>query len=676
MPKIKTIFKSLETPIIILLFGSLAYLTQINGWGFYKDDWHLIWAGHTQGLSGIIQLFTLDRPFMGVLYAITYKFLGESVLFWQLFAFLVRMLSALSFWWLVKMIWKDRRHLVLVMSVVFILYPGFLQQPNANTFQNHFIGFTAAIVSIGLSIQSVLTTNKTLKIFSVICSMALALFYLLIYEYMIGLEMVRLILLDYVLQNSSFFPIKQRIIRIIKTSIPYIGIILIFLVWRFIIFNSTRAATDPNLIASMYLSNPGLMILRLFLESIKDILAVMVSAWTVPFYQLTENLNYQTLFKATLIGFIGIITWIVVTSKIVTTEEREKHKPNPDSIFLFCFGTLLAFVTLIPILIANRDVNFANQFDRYTLQATIGVGIAFGGLFELIKQFKIRNLIIAGFIGLSLITHLSNGVYYENFWKEQQKLWWQLTWRAPGIEPATTIIPILQGNYFLAEGYEIWGPANRIYFPNEKNIILSGEVLNSDTLTLIQSQYKYGKVFRTFDYVVDFSRSLIVSLPGNGSCLHVLGGEILEISGNETAGARLLAPISKPQLITPFQPGVTPPKEIFGSEPPHDWCYFYQKISLERQKKDWNSAVKLANEALALDLEPMDPSEWMPLYESYFYFGDMDKVNEIGGILRATPEFILPYCSQFDGQKIDEINQDSDLSFLIFNICPELMEND
>jgi len=35
------------------------------------------------------------------------------------------------------------------------------------------------------------------------------------------------------------------------------------------------------------------------------------------------------------------------------------------------------------------------------------------------------------------------------------------------------------------------------------------------------------------------------------------------------------------------------PEDIFGKEPPHTWCYYYEKAELARQAGDWEQVAKL-----------------------------------------------------------------------------------
>jgi hypothetical protein len=42
----------------------------------------------------------------------------------------------------------------------------------------------------------------------------------------------------------------------------------------------------------------------------------------------------------------------------------------------------------------------------------------------------------------------------------QKSLWWQLSWRAPGIKKDNTLVIFTPALYRFAEAYEIWAPAN------------------------------------------------------------------------------------------------------------------------------------------------------------------------------------------------------------------------
>ena len=41
----------------LLLLGMLAYLPLMHKFGFYRDDWYMLWTGRAFGPQGIIDLF-------------------------------------------------------------------------------------------------------------------------------------------------------------------------------------------------------------------------------------------------------------------------------------------------------------------------------------------------------------------------------------------------------------------------------------------------------------------------------------------------------------------------------------------------------------------------------------------------------------------------------------------
>ncbi len=60
---------------------------------------------------------------------------------------------------------------------------------------------------------------------------------------------------------------------------------------------------------------------------------------------------------------------------------------------------------------------------------------------------------------------------------------------------------------------------------------------------------------------------------------------------------------------------VPPPPDIFGSEPPHDWCYYYEKADLASQFKDWKQIAELESEFRQAGLGPHYGTEFIPFIE-------------------------------------------------------------
>jgi hypothetical protein len=139
---------------------------------------------------------------------------------------------------------------------------------------------------------------------------------------------------------------------------------------------------------------------------------------------------------------------------------------------------------------------------------------------------------------------------------------------------------------------------------------------------------------------------LLITKPTMNSCLHVVDGGRPEFPPEEEARIQAIAPYSRTDLILTEAVPVQPPKSVFGQEPKHDWCYYYQKIDLARQTGDWAAAVKLADEALKLGYFAADRSEWMPLIETYVNVGELDKARELAQKIRAEKPLRVTLCDQ------------------------------
>ena len=80
----------------------------------------------------------------------------------------------------------------------------------------------------------------------------------------------------------------------------------------------------------------------------------------------------------------------------------------------------------------------------------------------------------------------------------------------------------------------------------------------------------------------------------------------------------LYAAFSNPaQIQTDPAQAVTPPADVFGREPAHNWCYYYEKAALANQVQDWNTATKLAEEAAQAGLGTHYGTELIPFIEGY-----------------------------------------------------------
>jgi hypothetical protein len=331
-------------------------------------------------------------------------------------------------------------------------------------------------------------------------------------------------------------------------------------------------------------------------------------------------------------------------------EGQEKYKKYAVFIWI---GLVATFVTILPIVLAGRNIYFSNQFDRYTLQATIGISLLLIGIILYSLRGNLGIYLFVLLIGLGVATHFHNISFYQEFWNIQRELWWQLSWRAPDILDETVLVAMLPPDYKLAESYEIWGPANIIYRPDEENLKIPAEVLNRSTAQYILRGADDEREQRGALIIRNFKNVLVVSMPTPYNCVNAIDGNKFELSQSEDLLVTQVAPYSKIDRIDIDGNTHDPPFSIFGAEPDHTWCYFYQKMSLARQRNDWDEVARLADEALDLGFKPLDLYEWMPVLEGYANTGRNKDARHISRIIQSDKNLQHSICSQlFDLQDI------------------------
>jgi hypothetical protein len=117
--------------------------------------------------------------------------------------------------------------------------------------------------------------------------------------------------------------------------------------------------------------------------------------------------------------------------------------------------------------------------------------------------------------------------------------------------------------------------------------------------------------------------------------------------------------LSDPSLIVPGAPPPSLPP-VLGAEPPHGWCYFYEKAELARQTGDWAAVVRLGNQAFKLGLAPEEPYEWLPFIEADARTGQVDEAERLSLKLSKENPILNPGLCEIwgrvqaeDGDKAD-----------------------
>lgn len=634
--------------LLILLTTIITYGASIPNLGYYHDDWFVLWSGQVRGAESLIPLFSTDRPFMGVIYSFVYRLLGDTLINWHLYALLWRFIGGIAFFWILRLIWPNQKYMTTLMTILFIIYPGFLSQPNANTKQNHLYGFGTALLSIALMLQGMKTSKQGWKIFCSLSSLLLTANYLFIYEYMIGFEGTRLILLGYTLFQDKFRDFRSLVKEIFKRIWPYWVVTAGFLYWRLFVFEGARNSTDVSGLAGSYLSNLRYMSVRLILETAKDFLDASIFAWFVGPYQLFSVALYSNLAYALLIA--SIVTLLVLLYTLlfknlwgVEYNESETHRLIKDFIWI---GALVILFAISPVILSGRQLDLYDSYKSYGLHPIGGVVLFIAGIVLMFQQ-NFRRLILIALVGISVSAQVLNADFWEQYWKIQREMWWQMTWRAPDIQTDTLVMVYVSEGYNPQQDYEIWGPINLIYNPNPANApAIQAEVLNTDTSYSILKKDVLNNRVRDIKLHRDFNNLLLLSIPSSISCMHVIDGMLPVYSASESLLVQKVGTYSHVDRIITSGPSPVPPFSIFGAEPTHGWCYYYQKASLARQSGNWEEISKLYDQVVELNLETDDKSEVIPFFEGLVNQGRYEDAQSLyRAQIKGQNEMRFPLCT-------------------------------
>lgn len=643
--------ESLLAISLVVLTTLLTYAPLISQLGFYRDDWYLIWTAQTQGTEGIMSLFKGDRPFIGWLYSLDYKLLGSAPWNWHVYVLLIKISGALAFLWLLRSLWPAKKIETTVMTLLFVVYPGFYQQPDAATFKSMLVAYAAAMASLALTVQAFKARSLAGKLGLTLLAVLLAAFYIFIFEALIGLEVARLLFILYFWKQQGLGTWKKILRKSGIEAIPYIIFTAGFVYWRIFLFHSTRRSTSVEVVFGDYGSLPWHTLARLIIETAKDLVETTFLAWGVPYYQFTELVDYRIFLSGALLAFLVVaasaLYYFLVQKQAAAESDADLHlQTEYDWIVL---GAIIVLVTTLPIILAGRNVIFGVQWDRYTYQSLLGVALLMGGLIFHVVRERFRWILLSALLISGVLTQYLSADYYRTFWKLEREAMWQLSWRAPQIEDGTTIVLDMPGGYGLAEEYEVWGPVNLAYHPDESEMKLAGQVPYSQIwVDMADAKKERRRVRDTIVVKRDYGRVIILSQPSTAACLHVLDGRRQDQTVSEPFSIQFISKYSNVGLINAVGEQTIPPAVIFGSEPEHQWCYYYQKIDLARQQADWQAAAEFADQAFLLGLKPSDTSEWLPALEAYLHVQDSERSGQIVQLIAEDKGFYAGICAQLE----------------------------
>ena len=643
--------KRLHPSLALLLTAILAYGILIPSLGFYWDDLPMSWIPYVLGPEAMTRYFSTNRPVWGLLYQVTTRILPHVPIYWQIFALLLRALTGILFFLVVKHLWKDRIMFALIAAFIFLLYPGFNQQWGSYLYSHFFIVLNFFLASLYFTLRA-LDDSKRARLFTGLALLFSAL-NLWMMEYFFFLELIRPFIIFFAIRARN----PQKATRsTIRFSTPYVLLWLADLFWRLFIFNNQVYSTSllGNLRTDFFGTLAHLVNL------------ILASFWTVSGLALAQIFQLPnpsvdgprvTLMVAGVIILIFLITFFVLRgTRRIDSSSFSVLRP-PSSVFLL--SLLALFFAGWPFWLIDFPPALGHPTSRFTLPFMFGVSLLVAGLLDLIPWARLKYLLAALLIALCAGRQAFWSNDYRLEWNRQTELFWQMTWRAPGLTPDTTVL--LNDRAFLAPAPDAAPEDLRVLnFYADNSLAASLNWVYDPDATGDQIHYvlfypksRIGNGLPSFEkgqpIEYDF---LAAKFYGNTSqvvaffyappgCLRLLDPDIDTLNRfipDETL-MREAAALSSSVWIQPE--GRATPPEVFGSEPRRGWCYYFEQADLARQQGNWEAVVRIAKIAFALDDHPNDPVERFVFIEGYAHTGDWTRAQELSvDAYRVSKDFV------------------------------------
>ena len=642
---IDTILSFLKKNLSILLFPLLLILVMIASYalflfrmGYYWDDWQAVYLFQFQSPKLYWDYFLADRPISAWTFIVFQPLLGMEPWHWQLAtlfsrAFGIWLLCA-AFW----RIWPEHRKTLQWMGLLLAVYPGFSQQNISVAYHQHFTTFVLFTASMYLMVRAIQSTHKTWR--WTIPALLTSLLHMLTMEYFVGLEALRPFLIFIILQHQRpDLNLKQRLITSIRKWLPYFGILIVFGVFRFLIYPAIVNSSDvnaPTVLLSIF-SNPVSGTLHLIEISIQDMAHMVYQVWlnglSIESFQLSSKM---VIFSWAIGILIAVIVFFI--SKLWIKNEVIDFPIRRPALQMTIIGFLALLFGGLPVWITDRQSIVGLWSDRFTLATMIGVCLLICAFISwIVQQEKKRDLIFASLLLLSIPVHIQTANKYRLNTELQNNFYQQLAWRAPMVEEGTAFAS--SGLPFSYVGdYAISFGVNTLYgiSEGEENMPVwwfsAGRQWGIDALLKMDANSEINYDLRNLNFNSTAGEMVgLIYNPSRG-CLRVMDdiydlAPPMEDYQMHELNVRL-ADFSNPAQILNTE-DLTFNEAVFGKEQKLTWCYFYEKADLARQFEDWQEAANLYKQSQALSLKPTHGAEYAPFILSAANLGNWDQADKL-----------------------------------------------
>ncbi len=572
----------------------------------------------------MLQIDVEHRPISGVVLWIGALLSGDNPLRWQIYNFILRFLGALALGWSLKKIWPEHREQITWATLLFLIYPGFGQQFVAVNNSRHLFPLITFFLSIGLMVKTVRDRNR-FWLFTGF-SLVLSLITMFTTEYYYGLELIRPVII-WILIRRGEKRFSQTILPTIKAWLPYVIPLLGVFIWRFTIsrsvnyqitlFNDIGSSSDQNTLQQIW-------------GGLQDIFSSGIGVWFTAFQLPNPSLfgfrSRMYYLGIVLISAVGVLIYLIFLQRV----KEQKNVWGQEALII---GVSALVISPIPFWVTGLDPRLTFPNDRLNLPMIFGASLLLTSIISLaFKRDVYKVLLLSIIIGFSIGSHNQNAINYRRDWKYQIAFFQQFTTRIPALEENTAILVNELPNNRSTDN-SLTAPLNWTYAPDYST--------GNMPLNMYYIELRFGReetslentplsgVYRFFPYESSPEQILVV-YHRPPACLRVMDAEQQHYYPLLPSFVKDVLPYSHAdRIITDIETSAVLPEILSKYPHPENWCYYFEKADLARQRQDWEQVAKLGDIAFHLEDSPNHASERVPFIEGYAHAGRWNRAEEL-----------------------------------------------
>ncbi|MEA4907525.1 MAG: hypothetical protein VB089_07895 [Anaerolineaceae bacterium] len=590
----------------------------------------MIWFADKLGIPGILEVLSTDRPFLAGVYILTTSVLQSIPYQWQILALLSRWLTGIAVWWSLLQLWPQHRRQITWIAILFTLYPGFKQQPISVVYGNGFILYAMYIFSLGLMLLAIRRPARYW--WYTLLGLASYAFCTFSTEYYVGLDLLRPVLI-LILLSESIPDWRTRLVQTLKHWLPYLVVLAAFLFWRVFIF---KFPTYQPVLVEQATTSPLTLLFHLANRILQDSFLSGWLAWAEVFrFPNLEDLRVlnQALYWA-LVAVSLPLVWFYLHRLAPGAQDADTPHTTYFSGQLILLGIFTLLIAGWPFWITDLPIKLEYPWDRFNLAFMLGSSFLIVGLIDWLLRVPVQKItLLTLVIALSIGAHFQNSNTYRREWDLQKEMFWQLVWRAPELKPGTLLMTNKLPFAYYSDN-SLTAPLNWTYAPDFHSTdipyyLAFTEVRLGRSIQAYEENLPVQQAYRTTSFNSTTSSGLAFQFQPPG-CVRILDPAIDRENPaihSELQSAMVISHLGQ-IVVDPAGPA-RPPQAIFGDEPAHTWCYYYERADLARQQGDWSEAARLGDEAFGNGYAPQEPSELILFAEAYMHIGEVQHAGSL-----------------------------------------------